>query len=169
MQKVRIFRACGWRALFLLLAVLLAGVIFYMSSEPASESGERSTTIAAEILPIVHPGFETLSPAEQEVVLSSADHILRKTAHFCVYGALGALLLLYSLCFAAKPPAHILRALLAVAVYAASDEIHQAFVPGRGPAVTDVLLDSTGALCGILLVWLIAWAVYRRKNNSCNK
>ncbi len=163
MQKVRIFRARGWRVLFLLLTVLLAGVIFYMSSEPATESGERSTTIAAEILPLVHPAFETLPPEEQKAVLSSADHILRKTAHFCVYGTLGALLLLYNLCFAAKPPAHMLRALLAATVYAVSDEIHQAFVPGRGSAVTDVLLDSAGALCGILIVCLIVRAVCQRK------
>lgn len=166
MQKVRIFRARGWRVLFLLLTVLLAGVIFYMSSEPATESGERSTTIAAEILPLVHPAFETLPPEEQKAVLSSADHILRKTAHFCVYGTLGALLLLYNLCFAAKPPAHMLRALLAATVYAASDEIHQAFVPGRGSAVTDVLLDSAGALCGILAIWLLVWASCRRTNKD---
>lgn len=166
MQKVRIFRARGWRVLFLLLTVLLAGVIFYMSSEPATESSERSTTIAAEILPIVHPAFETLPPEEQKAVLSSADHILRKTAHFCVYGVLGVLLLLYSLCFAAKPPAHMLRALLAATVYAASDEIHQAFVPGRGSAVTDVLLDSAGALCGILAIWLLVWASCRRTNKD---
>lgn len=166
MQKVRIFRARGWRVLFLLLTVLLAGVIFYMSSEPATESGERSTTIAAEILPLVHPAFETLPPEEQKAVLSSADHILRKTAHFCVYGVLGALLLLYNLCFAAKPPAHMLRALLAATVYAASDEIHQAFVPGRGSAVTDVLLDSAGALCGILAIWLLVWASCRRTNKD---
>ena len=57
----------------------------------------------------------------------------------------------------------MLRALLAAAVYAASDEIHQAFVPGRGPAVTDVLLDSAGALCGILIVCLIVRAVCQRK------
>lgn len=166
MQKVRIFRARGWRVLFLLLTVLLAGVIFYMSSEPATESSDRSTTIAAEILPLVHPAFETLPPEEQKAVLSSADHILRKTAHFCVYGVLGVLLLLYSLCLTAKPPAHMLRALLAATVYAASDEIHQAFVPGRGSAVTDVLLDSAGALCGILFIWLLVWASCRRTNKD---
>ena len=58
---------------------------------------------------------------------------------------------------------HLLRALLAATVYAASDEIHQAFVPGRGSAVTDVLLDSAGALCGILIVCLIVRAVCQRK------
>ena len=80
-----------------------------------------------------------------------------------MYAALGALLLLDSLCFTTTPPVHILRALLAAALYAASDEIHQSFVPGRGPAVTDVLLDSAGALCGILFIWLLVQAVLRRR------
>ena len=163
MQKVKVFRARGWRALFLALAVLLAGAIFFMSGEPAAESGARSSTLAESIVKLFDPGFASLSEAEQTLMLSSADLILRKAAHFCVYAALGALLFLYSLCFAAKPWAHILRALLAAAVYAASDEIHQSFVPGRGPAVTDVLLDSAGALCGILFVWLLVRAVLRRR------
>lgn len=169
MQKVRIFHARWLFALFLALTVLLAGAIFYMSSEPAVESGARSTSIADGIAKLFYPGFGDLSEAEQAAILASADHILRKCTHFCVYAALGALLLLDSLCFAAKPPVHtkppvhILRALFAAALYAASDEIHQSFVPGRGPAVTDVLLDSAGALCGILFVWLLVWAVLRRR------
>lgn len=163
MQKVRIFHARGIFALFLALTVLLAGAIFYMSGEPATESGARSTSLAAGIVQLFHPGFGDLPETEQAAILASADHILRKCAHFCVYAALGALLLLDSLCFAAKPPVHILRALFAAALYAASDEIHQSFVPGRGPAVTDVLLDSAGALCGILFVWLLVWAVLRRR------
>lgn len=166
MQKVKVFHARGWRVLFLTLAVLLAGTIFYMSGEPATESGARSSTIAESIVKLFDPGFAALTDTEQAAMLSSADHILRKVTHFCVYAALGALLFLYSLCFAAKPYAHILRALLAAAVYAASDEIHQSFVPGRGPAVTDVLLDSAGALCGILFVWLLVWAVLRRRGNN---
>lgn len=163
MQKVRIFHARGIFALFLALTVLLAGAIFYMSSEPAVESGARSTSIADGIVKLFNPGFGDLSEAEQAAILASADHILRKCTHFCVYAALGALLLLDSLCFAAKPPVHILRALFAAALYAASDEIHQSFVPGRGPAVTDVLLDSAGALCGILFIWPLVRAVLRRR------
>lgn len=44
---------------------------------------------------------------------------------------------------------------LIATAYAATDEVHQLFVPGRGGQVTDVLLDSAGALLG---VWLyLAW------------
>ena len=37
-------------------------------------------------------------------------------------------------------------------IYASSDEIHQAFVPGRGPMLTDVLIDTSGVVTGIILV-----------------
>jgi VanZ family protein len=37
------------------------------------------------------------------------------------------------------------------ALYAIIDEIHQALVPGRTPQVLDVLIDSVGALGGIIL------------------
>ena len=40
-------------------------------------------------------------------------------------------------------------------IYASTDEIHQAFVPGRGPLVTDVILDSMGVLTGIFIVMLV--------------
>jgi len=38
--------------------------------------------------------------------------------------------------------------------YAASDEFHQAFVPGREPAFTDVLIDSAGVALGLGLFLL---------------
>lgn len=40
-------------------------------------------------------------------------------------------------------------------LYATSDEIHQAFTPGRGPLFTDVLIDTMGVILGILLVMLV--------------
>ena len=36
-------------------------------------------------------------------------------------------------------------------IYALSDEFHQTFVPGRDGNIVDVLIDSSGALVGILL------------------
>ena len=40
-------------------------------------------------------------------------------------------------------------------LYAASDEIHQLFVPGRSGQLRDVLLDSDGVAAGILLAWAV--------------
>ena len=38
-------------------------------------------------------------------------------------------------------------------LYAASDEWHQSFVPGRHPQLTDVLIDACGAATGLLIFW----------------
>ena len=43
--------------------------------------------------------------------------------------------------------------LLLCTLYAASDEIHQHFVPGRQASGFDVLLDSSGAAFGLLLIF----------------
>ena len=43
---------------------------------------------------------------------------------------------------------------LIAVVYAATDEYHQSFTPGRAPLVTDVIIDSLGAAIGVeLAVW----------------
>ena len=40
-------------------------------------------------------------------------------------------------------------------IYAMLDEIHQAFIPGRGALITDVMLDSLGVMTGIFICLLI--------------
>ena len=45
-------------------------------------------------------------------------------------------------------------ALLIAAAYAATDEWHQSFVPSRTADLTDVLIDSSGAMIGLTLVFL---------------
>lgn len=52
--------------------------------------------------------------------------------------------------------------LLATA-YAASDEFHQIFVPGRTPKVTDVMLDSAGVLLGLGIMLLRQKRMSRRE------
>lgn len=47
-----------------------------------------------------------------------------------------------------------LLALLMAIAYAFSDEWHQSFVPGRSATFSDVLVDTSGALIGLLLIWL---------------
>ncbi len=40
-------------------------------------------------------------------------------------------------------------------LYAISDEIHQAFIPGRGPLVSDVFIDFSGVIMGIFIAYII--------------
>jgi len=70
-----------------------------------------------------------------------------KLAHLVVFTVLGV--------FVAGAIGHLRTpraawwAWVLVVLYAIGDEIHQAFVPGRTPLVTDVAIDSIGGLVGI--------------------
>ena len=81
----------------------------------------------------------------------NAGHgLLRKAAHFTEFACLGALLAwLFSML-----DKSVVLALLCAATVAGIDETIQCFIPGRGPGVKDVLLDTAGALVGIALVLL---------------
>ena len=49
-------------------------------------------------------------------------------------------------------------ALLVAAVYAATDEFHQSFVPGRTASVYDVLIDTSGACAAAYSSMVLPWA-----------
>ena len=53
-------------------------------------------------------------------------------------------------------------------IYASSDEIHQCFTPGRGPLLTDVMIDTMGVLLGILLVILVI-KIHEKINEKVKK
>lgn len=94
------------------------------------------------------------------------EFILRKLAHFGSYLLMGAFFY-YGLRRLIKRdffPALIIW--LAMTGLAAFDEYHQALTGGRTPSVHDVMLDSFGALIGIVLVGGILYVHYlstRRK------
>lgn len=134
--------------LFWVLLVLWAGVIFFFSAQPDTVSSQQSG-IFAQILE------ETVmrisgSAKEGKALYAQLDHLVRKSAHWTVYFILGALA--QRACWHSakqKRPIRVLAvAVAACALYAVSDEIHQYFVPGRSMMISDMLLDSVGALCG---------------------
>jgi VanZ family protein len=88
-----------------------------------------------------------------------ADLIFQKGAHFTVYAVLAVLFR------RALPPSRSIWALswVLTVLYAASDEWHQSFVPGRHPQLTDVLIDACGALTGLLIFW---WRARRATNGK---
>ena len=71
------------------------------------------------------------------------DLVLRKLAHVGEYAVLGLLLVR-----ALRAP---VPAFAAGVLYAATDELHQRFVPGRLGSPLDVLVDAVGVALGIWL------------------
>ena len=53
--------------------------------------------------------------------------------------------------------------------YAASDEFHQTFVPGRGGHVTDVLIDSGGVLFALAGVMVTQKIQLHRKRSAASR
>jgi VanZ family protein len=99
-------------------------------------------------------------PAPAEAALATLGD---KTLHVAEYGGLALLL---ALAIAAVPSRWRGRAALVAfavaALYAASDEFHQSFVPGRDADVLDFLADAAGAAVGAGIQFLWARRTSRR-------
>ena len=166
MQKIRLYTSKTVYAVAVAFCVLIAAFIFGMSHEAATESASRSGTISNVLAPIVVEDFELLQAEEKDTILSEIDHVVRKIAHFCIYAIFGVFILLASFWHERAYAVHGSVSFAIGTLYAASDEIHQMFVPGRGPLATDVLLDSAGVLCGIVSVIACARIIMRKKRAS---
>ncbi len=73
--------------------------------------------------------------------------LVSKLAHVAEYTVLGGLIQ-WAMGIRRAWPAWLMTI-----AYAATDEFHQSFVPGRTARMTDVLIDAAGAAIGIALVW----------------
>ncbi len=72
-----------------------------------------------------------------------------KAGHFLVYALLGILAIRAALAGRGAPMRTIAMTLAAVGAFAAVDEWHQGFIPGRFPDVADWIADVAGATVGI--------------------
>ena len=130
-----------------------------MSAKPANESAELSLSVDMRLCKLFRWDFDKLSEEEQLKAAAEIDHFVRKSAHFLEFAALGALFCADFLLFELKWYKCFMFAFLSGAAAAASDEIHQIFVPGRSCEITDILLDSSGVLSGCLFSILIFFII----------
>ncbi len=132
----------------LLLIIAWMGVIFLFSNDPGDESLKKSD---GEIIRTVEfLSHKKLTEEEKEKWIQYLVVPVRKGAHFFVYFVLGILIISFLKEFKTLSYKLVLLAVFLSFLYACSDEIHQLFVPGRSGQFRDVLIDTTGALTGIL-------------------
>jgi VanZ family protein len=131
------------------------GVIFLDSTDLMS---------AAHTSRFIVPFLRWLKPDISLETLASIHFIIRKCAHLSEYAIL-ALLLLHALISMTnlKRSAWILYASVWAACFlvAAADEFHQAFVVSRSASAKDVMIDSAGAILGLLI-----GAVFARRRST---
>ena len=151
------------RWIYGILSLAMMLIIFFFSEMPAKQSDELSGQVAEVVAETVYPDYEQLPAQQKTGAYRLVHHVLRKSAHFSEYALLGILLYRFFCTFSFRFPS--LATLVTAGIYALSDEWHQGFVEGRGPAITDVLIDTSGAAFGIVLsvILLTLFRAYMNK------
>ena len=130
-------------------------VIFCLSAQTAQDSADLSGSFIRAIFELI--GIEL----QQEGI--------RTVAHCLEF--MGLSLLIFNATYATwEKKITPLIAFAGTVLYAITDEIHQIFVPGRAFQISDILVDSTGALIGIIASFIalkiILYITKRRKTNG---
>ena len=124
-----------------LLTVLILCFIWGNSLLPGSVSGAFSDWVR-DLLAALFPG--------EVPGVTTGGGLLRKIAHFTEFAALGA-----TLCWRfGMLEKRKITALVFGFGAACVDETIQLFVPGRGPAMKDVAIDTCGVAAGMVLLLL---------------
>ena len=108
------------------------------------------------LMKVLHALFGNISAHQFHEI----HFFIRKSAHFCSYGLLGALAFFSWRATLPSLPRWTFRwsllAVLLTVTAAGLDEFHQSFVPSRGSSLRDVFLDFTGAVFFqlVIAIWL---------------
>lgn len=154
MEKKKIFAimTLGWMIL-----------IFLFSAQKAEESDYTSLSVGMIIGKICIPEFEQLDQTEQIWFAEQINYPVRKCAHATEYGILALLFYGTYTGYGVRKAGRF--SVLSAVFYAATDEFHQLFVPGRSGDIKDVCIDGTGAICAVLLCKLVIYLHQRRRKN----
>lgn len=151
------------KLIVIILVVFSLGGMYYFSSQNAQMSGNQSQ----EVVRIIDKIRDKVTLQDEKLIkiqtniydklkrFGSKSYIVRKMAHFSIYALIGTSLLLFIYEFSKKLVLSSLIAFFLSIIYACYDEYRQLSVPGRSGSIKDVFIDSSGALTGIILTFII--------------
>lgn len=152
MKKGRkIYMLISW-----ILVLICMGIIFSLSAQIAEESQDLSDSFIRNL-------FEFLG-------IELKSDFVRTIAHMLEFMGLALLIFnaIYSTWNLKLTP---IIAFVGTSLYAITDEIHQIFVPGRAFQISDILVDSIGALIGVIASFVtlkIILSIKKRGNKNGN-
>lgn len=147
---------------YAILCILWMLVIFWFSAQVADDSQEMSDFFVHLL-----DALFSLDIMKNEIIRDMTSFLVRKAAHMSEYAVLAILFGLTIREYKKEP--WLLLALAATAAYAATDEVHQLFVPGRSGQFRDVLIDTAGGALGLGLLALVLYLKRRRKMKETEK
>lgn len=148
-NKRKIYVSVSW-----ILVAVCMGIIFSLSAQNGEESSDLSGSFVMAIL--------------EWLKLDIDEGFLRTCAHCLEF--MGLSLLIFNATYSTWETKFTpLIAFAGTVFYAITDEIHQIFVPDRAFQISDILVDSTGALIGITASFIMLKIIlYIKKRRNCN-
>jgi VanZ family protein len=141
---------CG-RIFFTFCLILTILFIFSNSRQIAGVSEGRSQAV-------LETAQQVLTKLGQPGLAARlTDHIIRKLGHFSEYMLEGFWLMLCLRVYTKHYFRHISWPMLGALLTAMCDETIQIFTQGRSSQVTDVWIDFSGAMAGLLAALVILW------------
>ena len=158
------------KTIIILLTLLWCIVIFIFSSMSGNESNEKSKETINNVIDTTlevtnDSGITDKHPSEKKInsVIEKLNKPLRKCMHASVYFVLAILVFLSFKSFKINGWKLYIFPILICFIYACTDEFHQYFVSGRTSEFTDVLIDTGGAIVGIMVAKLVSKVYYKIK------
>ena len=147
---------------------LIACIVFIFSN--SMQIADVSSVASGRALTLMRKVFTRLGMPG--IASRLTDHIVRKMAHFCEYMLEGFLLTLCLRVYTRRFVRHISWPILGGLLTALTDETIQMFSDGRSSQITDVWLDFSGVLTGILVGMLclalcrMCYLLYKHRNED---
>ncbi|WP_317366599.1 VanZ family protein [uncultured Tyzzerella sp.] len=132
------------KSIYLAITILIISFVFYNSMQ----NGESSSNTSTAVLMFVNNLINTIG-----LNFQVSGHFIRKLAHFIEFFALGIFLMLTFEAFTNRLFSIIGFPMFFSIFIPVIDEFIQIYSPGRASSVKDVLLDFSGAILGVLLVF----------------
>lgn len=148
------------------LSFVPAALVMVMIFNFSAQDGVSSSALSTEITETIVHSFNYRmnmgwTPYEQAALVESLEYIVRKLAHFGEYALLGLALAIPLYTYGVRQWKLPLLAESICVAYAFLDEYHQMFSAGRSPRLTDVAIDSAGAITGILIAQILCFILAR--------
>ena len=149
------------RVISILTTLIWMIVIFRFSMDSGSASHELSDACVQIfnklVYFLVHKDLRLAISPEHYVWI---EMFFRKCAHMTIYFVLSMNVMVVLFTFNMKMRYRMFLSVLFCFIYALTDEFHQMFVDGRGASFLDCLIDTFGALMGMIAALILFCICY---------
>lgn len=142
--------------------ILWMALIFSFSNQKDVESSNFSDSFIDNTIVKIYKVFNhNITMVKEKEIIEKYTLPIRKCAHYTLYFILGILSFIVVKDYSNFKNL-ILYSLIICFLYACTDEFHQIFVIGRNASFIDVLIDTFGSFCSIIVLY----SIKIKKNNK---